>query len=200
MDRKRYCPAASGLADRGTAAALAPGRAGARLAYAAGQGGGATSVARWCSASGAGRGLSTAWRRGGTGRGVRGRGQPWVCHTHQPRRGSQPGRTQAGTGRYRGGLADLAECHMQDWEGPPTAIQAREIGHDEAQVLVEADGLRILLVDVDPGGAQLVDGMAHQLSADALAVAGRIDEEHFHHAFAGAEKAQNPPRLIACAG
>lgn len=71
---------------------------------------------------------------------------------------------------------------MQQGVGLAKAVGRGAADHLETFMQVEAQGLQVLLVDVQGFGIEFVDGVAQQAPAHALATVGRGNEEHIHPA------------------
>ena len=88
-------------------------------------------------------------------------------------RALRPEQQKTARGRFFHALAPLTggQGHVQQRIGLALAIQGGAPRHLEAQVLVEADSLGILFVDVHASRPQTTDGVVHQLAADPAPLA-----------------------------
>ncbi|MNR24996.1 hypothetical protein D3C85_1421130 [compost metagenome] len=69
---------------------------------------------------------------------------------------------------------------MQQRVGLPQAVGFRTADHLEALMQVEAQGLRVLFIDVQALGIQFVDRIVQQALANPFATVLRCDEQHVH--------------------
>ena len=83
--------------------------------------------------------------------------------------------------------ARSAQPQMKYGKRPPLSVHGAASGYDKAHMEVEAEGLRVLLVDVDAAGTSLQSGMQKK-TAGSESAEGGIDKEHLHAFSFHAEK------------
>lgn len=76
-------------------------------------------------------------------------------------------------------MRSVRQSEMQDGVGPAGRVERLAAGDAKSQTGVETPCLRVLLVDVDPPGAAVFDGMSYQPAPQPFAASGGGDEEHF---------------------